>query len=771
MISKSKYNVAAITIISAIMMFFIMLPSMLQNHGIFIIRGDYVDQYIPRLIKAKEILSSGGASWDWFNFLGSSYNKIDVLFSLNSICLLFPSEIIPYAVTYIHLIRIALIAMISYLYFEYMLKENKTATLGTLLYTFSSYTFMSFEFMQFLEALWSFPLLLLATEKMFREKNYKHQLIISVFLSCTISFYFFVFSTLLFTMYFLCRFFLSDEWAEKRKVKYFLCAVLEYLIGFLCAFFVFAPFIYKLFTSSGSVDAIGDSSIFLYSIVDRGFLARIFSFFTPAASNRFNAFGYSAWSTRATYIPVFSISFVLAFLLTPKNKKWLKVLCIAGVLCILIPVLSMVFNLFTSRYTRFAYGIILFLTLATLYFIENYNEKTARKCVYFTLLCYILLLLAYYTIDYIFGENKLFYDILHGFKHEADTEKKMRIFTLISSALMYVCLLGFVHFNAVRKYIIPLAVCVITIYGCSYVTINLEGTHLLDYYPETNVDLKEQVDKYFIKKPTIDDTETFRIDSSKQWRNYAYTMKQPSIGIFESVRNKHSNKMAKYIGITTEKVYVLPNTYENSTRTLLGVKYYYDISPKDNLSIPDGFSYLKTENGIDIYQNDHFIGMGFSYDNYMSRSEFENVSKAGENYADLMLNTLIVEDEDVDFVSDVIKHYNACDIHTKRSSLENFEITSSGFTATFESPEEQIIYISVPYENNGWTATINNRNVSFIKANIGCMAVKTERGKNIISFNYKSPSTIYGIFISAFGWFVLGIYLLIYKKRKECKKL
>ena len=59
-----------------------MLPSMLQYKGIFIIRGDYVDQYLLRIMKSKEILSTGKGTWDWFNFLGISYNKTSLFFSL-----------------------------------------------------------------------------------------------------------------------------------------------------------------------------------------------------------------------------------------------------------------------------------------------------------------------------------------------------------------------------------------------------------------------------------------------------------------------------------------------------------------------------------------------------------------------------------------------------------------------------------------------------------------------------------------------------------------
>ncbi len=766
MIKKEKYGFLKVAIVAAFMMFLIMLPSMIRNHGIFIIRGDYVDQYIPRLIKAKEVLSSGAGTWDWFNFLGGAYNKTDVLLSLNSVCLLFPQDLIPYAVTYTHILRIALVAISSYAYFKYMVKEEKNAFLGALLYTFSSYTFVSFEFMQFIEALWSFPLILLSAEKMFRDDAYKHELILSVFLSCLINLYFFVFSTFSFIVYFFCRFFLSEEWKPKRNAKFFFITVLEYFIGILCAFFVFAPFMYRLF-NSGSTDSIGADRNPLYLLIDRGFVARIFSFFVPAASNRFNAFGYSAWHTRATYIPVFGISFVTAYILTKDSEKWLKVLCLLGVLMIISPLICYAFNIFTSKYTRHAYSVILFMTLATILFLENYNGKTAKRCAYLTIGLYIALLGIYYVADSMLGKNAFFHSILHGMEREKDTEKFFRLYTIIVSAVMYFCLIGFLHFKFIQKRIIPIIIVLITVYGCSYTIVNLKGEHLLDYYPETKVELKEQVDKYFVNKPVIDDNEAYRIDFSKQWRNYSYTMGKPSISVFESVKNQYTNEASDYLGMWNSRVTVFPDSPDNATRTLLGAKYYFDISPKDNLQIPDGFSFLETQHGIDMYKNENFIGMGFSYDNYITRSEFEKIAKTKDNYSSLMLNTLVVEDEDVDFVSDLLKPYEEGYVCSDRISLSNFEINSEGFTSTFSSPKEEIVYVSVPYETNGWTAEINGKKADFIKANVGFIAFKTEKGENTISFKYKSPAFDLGLYVSCFGWLVLVVYLIINRKIKS----
>ena len=764
-----KNGLLKIGVLSAFMMLIIMLPSMLQNHGIYIIRGDYVDQYIPRLIRSREILMSGGATWDWFNFLGASFNKINILFSTNAICLLFPSHLIPYAVTYLHLIRFAMIAMAAYAYLRYMVKNERNAFLGALLYTFSSYTFVNFEFMQFLETLWVFPLLLLSVELMFREENYRYQLILMAFLSCCISFYFFVFSTLWFGIYFLCRFFGAEEWKGKRDTKHFLLAVAEYCIGFLCAFLVFAPFLYSLFYSSGSAEKIGTGSRnpILY-FFDSKVLARFFSFLMPAVSNRFSAYGYSTWCSVAAYIPVFGFSFVLAGFFDRKMPMWLRLLVITGVICVVLPIACMVFNMFSESYMRHSYGMMLFLVLATLWFLEYYDEKQAKKSIWLVLGGWILLLGVYYLLG---GIEKLVpaFRYLLGREGEEGVEQKFRVFGLAITSLMYLVLLALVYGKKIRAYIIPVTVSAIVLYGCGYTVMNLESSHLLDYYPETTMDLQTQVERYFLDVPDMEEGNDYRIDASKQLRNYTYVAKRPSISIFESVRSKYSNELCQYLNYYNGGVMVFPQDDDNETRTLLGAKYYYDLCQEDNIPVPEGFSYMRTENDVKVYQNENFCGIGFSYDSYITRTEFEKIAKNEESNGDIMLQTLVVEDEDVPLVDGFLKPYQKGTVCKDRISFDEVSMTSDGLSAKIFLEKPRIMYLAVPYEDTGWYATCNGKELDFFRANVGMIAFPLDAGENEITFRYQLPSDQLGRYVTCVGWIALLVYVMI-RERKRGKK-
>ncbi len=765
---KKQYGLLKIGVLSALMMLVIMLPSMLQNHGIYVIRGDYIDQYLPRLIRAREILTSGGASWDWFNFLGSSFHKVNILFSTNVVCLLFPSRLIPYAATYMHLVRIALISMAAYAYLRYMVKEEKNAFLGALLYTFSSYTFVNLEFMQFLEALWTFPLLLLSVEMMFRDEKYRYQLILMVFLSCAISFYFFVFSSLLFGVYFLSRFFLAEEWKPKRNAKYFGLAVIEYLIGFFCAFLIFAPFLYQLFHSSGSADKIGNTEKFwIEYFVDRNVVSRVFSFFLPGASNRFSSFGVSNWTSRATYLPVFGIALVVAGFLKKGMPKWLKILSVSGAVCVLIPLVCFLFNMFSSTdYTRHGYGTILFFVLATVWYLENYDEKIAKKSLWFVVRGLLFLLAIYYLANSLVGRYPVLFHALHSRKGEESVEQAFRVYVLIAAAAMYLCLFGFVYCKGVRKHVLPIIVVVILLYGCSYTMMNLRSDFLLDYYPESSIDVKTQVERYFVDKPKMEDGSNFRIDSSKQLRNYAYTVKKPSISVFESVRSRYSDELCEYLNYHDGGVCVFPQDNDNETRTLLGVKYYYDIYPEDGIPVPKGFSYLRTDCNVDIYQNDRFMGMGFSYDTYLTRTELNKIAENKENCAEILLNTLVVEDEDVAFVKDTLKPYQEGHLCQERVLFDEFHMSSDGFSAEVDLQEPTMMLVSAPYEDKGWIAECNGEKLDFIKGNTGLIAFRLDAGVNKIEFHYSFPGERMSRYVTCMGWIALLVYVMMQEKKR-----
>lgn len=488
----------------------------------------------------------------------------------------------------------------------------------------------------------------------------------------------------------------------------------------------------------------------------------MFSFFVPAASNRFSSFGSATWQSLAAYLPIFGISMVVAFVWKKDSPKWLKVLSCVSILCIAITGISFVYNMFSATYTRYSYTMLLFFVLATTMFLENYDGTLARKSVYLTALCLIVLLILYYGSYILAGD--LFHIQLHNSNTGYDTAKIHRVYVLIVSAVMYFFLFGYVYNKKIREKIFLILTVVIVLYGCSYTSLNLMSRNLMDHYPTSSMNLKTQVDRYYFESPEFESGSDFRIDHSRHLRNYAYAKKQPSISIFESIRNKYSDALCRYFKYKDAVVQIAPDSMDNELRTLLGVKYYYDLYPDDNAPVPEEFSYLKSDKGIDVYRNGNFMGMGFTYDTFMTRSEFEKLAEKRETCSDIALNTLIVEDNDAPFVFGILKPYKDGYVSGKRQSVENFQMTSNGFSATIHAEKPEIVYMAVPFEDAGWQAEINGESINFIRANLGFIAFRVEPGINHITFTYKNPAQTIGLVVSCFGIIVLILYLVVYHK-------
>ena len=195
----------------------VMLPAIFKFGGFFAIRGDYVNQTITRLITAKYMLSGGSLPlWNWKNFLGTAYTgAFSTLFSLNSICMLFPARLIPFAATLVLLLRWFVAGVTSFLVIRRFVKKDSSAMLGSLMYCFSGYAFAALEFSAFFAALAVFPLLILAVEMRFCD-NKRYLMIPAAALNLLASTYLFIGSSIALLIYSIIRFF-SQHNNKKRK--------------------------------------------------------------------------------------------------------------------------------------------------------------------------------------------------------------------------------------------------------------------------------------------------------------------------------------------------------------------------------------------------------------------------------------------------------------------------------------------------------------------------------------------------------------------------
>ena len=91
-------------------------------------------------------------------------------------------------------------------------------------------------------------------------------------------------------------------------------------------------------------------------------------------------------------------------------------------------------------------------------------------------------------------------------------------------------------------------------------------------------------------------------------------------------------------------------------------------------------------------------------------------------------------------------------------ACDSFRYDNTGFTATFHGEKERLVFFSVPYEK-GWSATVNGEPAEILKVNVGFMAVRVPKGDSTIRFDYYTPGLNPGIFMTAGGFLLFGLYV------------
>ena len=311
-----------------------------------------------------------------------------------------------------------------------------------------------------------------------------------------------------------------------------------------------------------------------------------------------------------------------------------------------------------------------------------------------------------------------------------------------------------------------------------------------DYYIEhainggKNIDLSE----FETEEETNAANGFYRIDTSANVDNWCMFWGLSSMRCFQSVvpdsimtfyetmhidRNVASRVDTKYYGF----------------RGLLSVRYYFDEcvdnyaadgkkekEAADTLENMPMFKYVGTQNGFYIYKNECFVPMGFTYDKYMTKEEFEKQTTVRQ--PNILMHALILDDEDIEKNSDILTEFKAegKDItrlnyeltckEKSESACDTFEYDTNGFKATNSLENESLVFFSVPY-TEGWSAEVNGEKADIIRASYGFMAVRCKAGENEIVFRYRTPGLAAGALMTGTGAVILAGYMLYFRKKER----
>ena len=778
LLRRKKGGGLRIFLISFALAAVVFLPFMLINEGYFLYYGDFNVQQVPFYRLCHDAILSGNYKWSHITDLGANFIGSYSFYTLGSpffwISLLFPSSVVPYLMGPLFMLKFACASLTSYLFIRRYTRTQRAAEIGAILYAFSGYSIYNVFFNHFHEAMVFFPLMLWALDAYMFERR-RGVFALSVFACCFVNYYFFV-GQVVFTLIYWFVGMITRRW--QVRVRDVALLFLEAVIGVLLSCALLVPSIFAVLQNPRVSNSFDGWNAILYNVNQR-YMHIIECFFFPPdipARPNFTPDSQSKWASLGAWLPLFSMSGVIAFLRI-KKSHWLKKLLIIFFVMALIPVLNAAFQLFNSSYyARWYYMLTLLMSLATVMALESHQVNFKKAIGITTAITVVITLL----IGLMPNKSKDLKDLdgnpLTVFGLE---QYPTRFWSYVAISLFCLCLFSFIVFYFRKNRAVFLRV---TSVALAFVSV-VYSIFVIAVGKTQSADPRDHIIPYALnggEDVDLPDLDVCRVDFYESLDNSAMFWQVPSIQAFHSIVPGSIMDFYPSIGVTRD-VGSRADTTHYGLRALSSVHWlfdddsdrdYFDGDDHDEPAMP-GWTYYGNQNGFDIWENEYYVPMGFWYKLYVTPEEYEKVDKKKREL--LLLRAMVMTDEQAAKYPGAIEHfegsknavydegtyYTDCSI-LQKNSCESFGYDNDGFSAKITTEQGRLVFFSVPYEP-GWSAKVNGQPVEIEKVSVGFMAVYVPAGENEIRFDYTTPGLSIGIVISLCALMLLGIYLLAVK--------
>lgn len=788
------------------------IPIVIYDKGYFLYYGDFNVQEIPFYRLAHDNILNGQAGWDHLTDLGTNFIGSYSFYLLGSpffwLTMVLPSAWVPYSIAPLLVLKLGFCSLSAYIYLRRYVKDPRYAVIGGILYAFSSFSVYNIFFFHFHEPMIVFPLLLAALDE-FHSSGRKGVVALAVCACAVVNYYFFVGQVVFTIVYYIIK--LSCG-AYRFRVKRFLTMAAECIIGFLMSFFILLPAISAITGNYRITELISGWNMLLYSRSQR-YMQIFISMFFPGdipARNNFTPSANGKWSSVAAYIPMFSMTYVIAYLRAGKGRFFGRMIIILLIMAFL-PFLNSAFQLFNATYyARWFYMLTLVFAAVTVRSLDRIEEIEFKKgfvpTLVITLACALLIGLLPEKIKED-GEAE---------RINIGLEKNPTVFwcfcAIAVGGLILTAMLILIY-RKKPKLFLRLTAISLSIFVVGYA----------EFYIWIGKSITDKSDNFMLnyamnygEDVTLSDLRSVRSDFYGACDNIGMYWETPTIQAFHSIVPGSVMEFYNKSGVKRD-VGSRPKTDFYGLRSLLSVKYLFaavdsDYKTEKSVQMP-GFVYLRTENGFDIYENTAYIPMGFTYDRFITEEEYTDLNDRSKHLA--LLKAMVLTQEQMKKYADITgykdgmydalnKAYNKnkpqnlskpsyegfdtiiSDFYygkddyfedaaeRKASSCSSFTYTKDGFEAEFTNDgNDNLLFFSVPYDR-GWTATVNGEPAEIEKVNIGFTAVRVKGGeKSKIVFTYRTPLLKEGVIISACALAAFIIYMIINRgfsaKRKPRK--
>ncbi len=729
--------------------------ALFQTGGIWVYYGDFNVQQIPFYMHLHDLIRSGNLLYDWTTDIGGSVIGCYSFYILGSpffwLTIPFPSEAVPYLIPWINALKYGIMALSAYCYLEKHTKTRDGAFIGALLYAFSGYSGVVLVYNHFHDVLAFFPLWLLLFDRLMEKKKYVAFTLMTAFMAI-LNYYFFVGEVVFVIIYFFTKY-----GGIKRAVRSILCGG----AGVLLSLWYVVPAVSYTVSNSRLSNTLMGYDLLSYSepTMLLGIIKNVVLLPDISGLNSMFNQSYSRVSGLGAYIPLFSISAVVAYFLLYKKKEeslhedmWPKRTMVVCMIFAAFPLLNALFSALNSEYyARWYFMPILIMSLMTAKVVERIPEdEGVRKplaqgniavaaCVLFFSVAAVL------PANDSEGEKT----ILGNLKNP-----EQLMCELIFSALMVVILfvLVFFVFDKIRSFlflkIVTVSACLVT---CAVMLI--EGAALIESDRKNSFISQGIKGGQEISFPVEEGF--YRIETEEDVYNYPMIWNRSSITSF--ISTIPSSTIDFYAGLgLNRKVTSKLGVTRVGARTLLSSRYYLvekaipieHIGRVEDVNTLSYFTLAGASNGFDIYENDYFVPMGFTFNEYIDEEDYLNCDNSAATKDKILMKALILDEETAEkygyyFTKTEMGKVDSiplsvfireCD-DKREHACGNFVISKTGFTADIDMERENLLFFSVPYDN-GFTAYVDGVETELVKVDFGLSAIVVPEGKHDIEFKY-----------------------------------
>lgn len=640
--SNSKKRALPLYFIIYTVMFLIMTAcvffSFIEYDNSITWNHDAISQYIPRIhyfIGHIRTCIAQALKGD-FNFPSYSFRTglgNAVVLSYEPVYWLFvlfnPSKV-EAAYNIITLFRFFLAGLSASIFFLYHKRGYFESLLGSMMYTFCGFAiYAGVLHAHFIAPMIFLPLLMIATEEIFRKKRW-YLCTIFVAIALPANYYFIYMSTIAMGIYYIGRFLFTKDTAKKNW-KYFFTTtctfagsyLLGVIIGNISLFTSFASYMSSGRTGSSEIAAM---SFFFYN---KSWLVKLYTYFISAPATP------GAW-LKLGFIPLSYIAIVI--LLMKKGNKLLKFLFLTCATFCIFPIAAYVLSGFSTITNRWSYILALLVSYITAKAIPELRELSRRelKILFITLLPYIFIILMNrdYRTEYTLSSLAV---LLCNYAVILCMNKEIRIINKHTAklALMVLCCMA-LTLNAYYQYLFGKN----TVEG-SFV----KQGHVLEEITDTPMKaLADYPDDSFYRVSTAEIPR--KILCSSLIMNYN------SIATFSSTISGPIINYNAELGNTAWNLVQLGGFDNRTFMNALACVKYYSLADDETSRLPYGFREVdiddQGEETYHIYQNDYALPLGYTYDSVLSEEEFAKYNALEKQEA--MLQSAVLEDTSADSV-------------------------------------------------------------------------------------------------------------------------